>query len=706
MNQNENLEESGSDEEILEVALKRFKLAEEAWSEIYKEASDDLKFSNGEQWDPQIKQQREEDRRPCLTINRLGPIVHQITNDQRQNRPAIKVSPVDDNADIETAKIIQGLARHVEHSSDADNAYDTAFDRAVRAKIGFFRIITDYVDPMSFDQEPRFKRVPDPSCVLLDPHFREPDGSDANWGFVFEDLAPDDFNSQFPDAEISKSHEWSTFVDQGGWIKKESARVAEYFYKEYKSVEICLLSNGQVIEKSRLPKAPGVLPEGISVKAERRTKLPYIKWCKLYGKQILEKTDWLGQWIPIVPVLGEELIIDGKRVLNGIISQAKDPQRMINYWKSAETEAIALAPKAPFIMAEGQDEGYEYMWAQANIKNFSALKYKPVTIGGQPVAPPQRNAYEPAVAAITNAGMYASDDLKASTGVYDAALGAKSNETSGKAIERRNNQSQTANFHFVDNLTKSIRHGGRILVDLFPKLYDAARAVRILGEDGSEEIVKINEMFEHNGKQVEYNLAFGKYDVSVDTGPNFATKRQEAVASQIEMSRANPKIMDVAGDIIVGNMDWPGAKDISQRLKKTLPPGIADDKDKQKSPIPPEVQAQMQQMNQMIEQLTGQVNEAHDVLDNKKLELESRERIEMAKLQVQLEIKMAEMGSKEGLALLGHEVAEIQQRLSMLNMSQPIETENEPMVGPDQALPTDEFQQPTGGQSPGQPMGV
>lgn len=708
MNQNENLESPSSDEEILEVALKRFKLASEAWAEIYKEAAEDLKFSNGEQWDPAVKSQRDADMRPCLTINRLGPIVHQVTNDQRQNRPAIKVSPVDDFADIETAKILQGLCRHTEHASDADNAYDTAFDRAVRARIGFYRIITDYVDPMSFDQEARFQAVPDPSTILLDPFFRKPDGSDANWGFAFEDLSTDDFQTQYPDAEICKGSDLYQSATDHDWIKPDSVRVAEYFYKEFKSVDIVQLNNGQVIEKSKLPKPPAVLPDGLEVKAERTTQMPFVKWCKLYGKQILKKTDWLGQWIPIIPVLGEELIIDGKRHLNGLVSQSKDPQRMINYMESAKTEAIALAPKAPFIVAEGQLEGYEELWQLANIKNFAYLPYRPVSLGGQPVSPPQRNSYEPAIAAITNAGLHASDDLKAVTGVYDAALGAQGNEKSGIAIQRRNNQSQTANFHFVDNLTKSIRHGGRILVDLFPKIYDAARAVRILGEDGSEEVVRINQIFEKDGKETIHNLGIGKYDVSVDTGPNFETKRQEAVASQVDMARANPKIMDVAGDIIVGNMDWPGAKDISQRLKKTLPPGIADDKGQQNQ-IPPETQAQIQQMNQMIEQLTHKLNEAHDESNPaalKRMELESRERIEMAKLKVQTEIALAQIGSKDSQVLLQHEIAGIKHRLDLLNSNQPFEIEeNETMEGSDQAMPSNE-NQPTGGFPPGQPMGV
>lgn len=704
MNQNENSNKENSDEELLEVARNRFKLAVELEADLRKEALDDLKFSNGDQWPEEIKRARAQDNRPCLVINLLPQNIHQVTNDQRQNRPAIKVSPVDDKADIDTAKILQGMVRHIEYASNADTAYETAFDRTVRSRFGYFRVITDYVNPMSFDQEIRIKTISDQFSVYLDPHFREPDGSDANWGFVFEDISKDDFKSQYPDAEISKTNDWEALSENSEWVKRDTVRVAEYFYKEYRETDIVLLSDGTSLEKSKLPKVPGVLPDGLTVVKERKTQLPVVKWCKINGDQILEKTDWLGKWIPIIPVLGEELFIEGKRVLNSLITHAKDSQRMRNFHKSNEAETIALAPKAPFIVAEGQLEGHEHQWASANIKNHAYLQYKPVDLNGQPVPPPQRNAFEPPIQAITQASLMAGDDIKATTGIYDASLGAQGNEKSGIAIQRRNNQSQTANFHFVDNLSKSIRHAGRIIVDLIPKIYDTERAVRILGEDGSEEVVKINAMFNHNGKDVVYNFA-GDYDVTVDTGPSFETKRQEAVASMADMSRANPQLMQVAGDIMVGNMDWPGAKEIAERIKKTLPAGIADDPKDQNQQLPPQVQQQMQQMNQMIDQLTGQLNEARDVLDQKKLELESKERIEMAKLNVQLEIALAQMGSKDSQTLLQHEVAGIKHRLDLLHMNQPIEDESNEAAGPDQAVQP-QINQPTGGQSPGQPMGV
>lgn len=654
---------------ILETALARFKIAAEAESENRKLHLEDLKFRAGEQWPAEIRKDREQDGRPCLVVNRIPQFVQQVTNDQRQNRPTIKVFPVDDKADVETAKIFQGITRHILQNSNAEVAFDTAFESAVVGGRGFFRVLTDYKDPLSFDQEILIKRVRNPFNCYLDPSSQEPDGSDANWGFVFEDLTKKEFESAYPDKEIGSDEDFASIGDNfPEWMGDDHVRVAEYFYKEFRTKEIALLSDGSTVLVDELPE---FLPEGIAIEKTRKTQVPVIRWLKINAKEILEETEWLGRWIPIIPVIGQEIDIEGKQILEGVIRHAKDPQRMYNYWTSSETETIALAPRAPFVGVEGQFEGHELQWQQANRKNFAFLQYKPISIAGQPAPAPSRNVYEPPVQAITQAKQLSADDMKATTGIYDASLGARSNENSGIAIQRRNLQSQTSNFHFVDNLARSIRHLGRILVDLIPKVYDTAQAVRILGEDDQAEIIKINEVFERNGKLVQFNLGVGKYDVICETGPSFATKRQEAAASMVDVSKANPKVMEVAGDLVVKNMDWPGATEIAERLKKTLPPGLADDQKKQ--PLPPEAQAQMAQMNQMIEKLTASLNEANKRLETKAVEIESRERIEMAKLQAQIEMKLAEIGSRESEFLLKQKLSDLDKRLQLLDINEPIE---------------------------------
>ena len=689
--------DSSGDEEILKIARHRFDLAADAESDMRKEMLEDIEFRSGRQWPDDIRNAREQDSRPCLTINRLPQFVNQITNDQRQNRPSIKVNPVDSEATVETAKVIQGLVRHIEYNSNADVAYDTAFESCVQKGLGYFRVITDYVDSESFDQEIFIKRVRDAGTVYLDPYYQEPDGSDADWGFVFADMSKDEFDSTFPGSKLGKMEDWISIGDKmPGWVTKDTVRIAEYFYKTMKQVEIVLLSDGKVIDKDKL-KAESIAALqsiGISVVKERTTVRPAIKWCKINGLEVLEETDWLGRWIPIIPVLGAELIVDGKRILEGVIRHAKDPQRMYNYWATAETETMALAPKAPWIGAEGQFEGHETQWQTANLKNHSYLEYKPTSIGGQPMPPPQRNVAEPPIQAMSAARMQSSEDLKATTGIYDATLGNRSNEISGTAIQRRNNQAQTSNFHFIDNLSRALRHCGRIVIDLIPKIYDTPKIGRIIGEDGEAKMVPLNQPFQEGLKTMMHDLDAGKYDVTITTGPSYSTKRQEAVESMLSLTKNMPQTAPIISDLLVRQMDWPMAQECADRLKKTLPPGIAeDDKDKQ-MPVPPQVQAQMQQMGTMIQQLTSHLNAATDEIKTKKFELDSKERIAMSRIQADLEIALAELGASNAKTLLEHQVGAIQHTIdSSIEVS-----------GQEQAAIT-QNQQPTGGSSPGSPMG-
>lgn len=687
---------------VIERAKKRYKIAEEAWSDINEQAREDVRFSVGDQWNEEEKVMRQKDRRPCLTINRLPSSIRQVTNDLRQNRPSIKVSPVDDRGDVKTAKIFQGIIRHIENKSGADAAFDNAGDGAVRKGFGYFRVITDYCNPYSFDQDILIKRIPNSFSVKIDPFFQEADASDIKWAHIDVDMPIDDFKAQYPNAEINRSGEdWGTVVrNSDGWVTENSVRVSEYFETEYEDEEIALLSDGRVLPVAKLPKAPEMLlgqnGEPLQVVRKRKTQIPKIKWYKIAANEIVDETDWLGKWIPIVSVFGDEINNDGERVLEGIVRHAKDSQKMYNYYKSSEAEAIGLAPKAPYIMAEGQDEGYEEMWATANTRTYSVLKYRQVELNGEPAPPPQRQGYEPAIMASTQAAAGAAEEIKVTTAVYDASLGARSNEQSGIAIQRRANQSQTTNFHYADNLARAIRHLGRILVDLIPKVFDAPRALLIIGEEDQQELVWVNKIFNHKGEDVEYNLGAGEYDVTVSQGPSYQTKRQEAVATMLELTKALPQQAALFADLMVKSMDLPGNEEIAERIKKTLPPGVAETSQEDQKPLPPEVQAEMQRLQQQNQQLVEQLNHKTQQVETKALELESKERIEMAKLQVELEIKLAELGSKEGEFLLKNEVAQIEKRLNILNQNNPIE--NEQGAGFSEPMAPQNFNQQTAGE--------
>lgn len=678
------MQDSGQENEtedkktVLGEARARFKLAQEAEQTIREKALEAVKFRAGEQWPQAIKNNRAKEQRPCLVINRMPQFIRQITNDNRQNRPSIKVSPVDSKGDVEIAKVYQGLIRHIENNSNADVAYDTAFENAAISGFGYFRVITEYCDPMSFDQEILIKRILDPFRVSVDPFYREADGSDMKWAFIDEDMDQDEYKREFPDSELAQANNWDSLGHTtDSWVSANSVRIAEYFSKEYEEVEIVQLQDGSSVRKSDLPEG---FDESL-IARKRKTTVCKVMWRKINGMEVLEETEWAGTYIPVIPVLGDELIVDGKRVLEGVITHAMDSQRAYNFWVSAETEAIALAPKAPFIVAEGQIEGYKHLWNQANRASQAYLPYKPTSVGGKPVPPPQRNNFEAPVMAITNARAQAADDMKSTTGIYDSALGNQSNEKSGIAIQRRNQQSQISNFHLTDNLSRSIRHMARMLIELIPKIYDTARVVRIIGEDDTEKMVAINQITKIQGEERGMYLDHGKYDATVSTGPSYQTKRQESVDAMLYLVQSYPEAAKVAGDLMVKNMDWPGAKEIAERLKKTLPPGMAESDDENEKPLPPQVQAQMQQMNQMIEQLTSELNAKSEEIKTKKLELESKERIEMRKLEVEAETTLAKIGSAEGIALLKEEIAQLDRQMRVMHSQMNVETNINPTVG-------------------------
>lgn len=675
---------------IIEIAKARFKEAEEAEIENRKKAKEDLKFRIGEQWPDDVMSKRQMSGRPALTVNKIPQFERQIVNEMRQNKPAIRVYPVDDQADVETAKIYQGVVRNIEYSSNADLAYIGAGEGAVQKGFGFFRIITDYVNPLSFEQEIKIKAIPNHFAVLIDPYSQELDGSDADFAFVFDEISKEQFFALYPNAELQKGGFWPS-DDEAGWYSKDSCRIAEYFYKEYQKTKIFQVKdsfgNVHVLEKRELEafQAQGVAYQVLN---ERETLKPVIKWCKISGDEILEETEWLGSYIPVIPVYGSRVNVEGKWIVESLIRHSHDSQRMLNYMISAEAEAIGLAPKAPYIVEEGQiPPQFRKQWQTANVENHAFLTYKGSTVNGQLAPPPQRQAFEPAVMAITNARLQASDDIKATTGIYDASLGQRSNESSGIAIARRTAQAQTSNFHFIDNLARSIQHAGRIIVELIPKIYDTARILRIIGEDGEQEVIKINQEFEKNGKPVTYDMNKGKYDVVVDTGPSYETKRQEAAATMVELTRAYPQLMQIAGDMLLKNMDLPQSKELADRFKKTISPELVSDDQEQ---IPPVVKAQMAQMGQMVEQLTAKINEQNQIIETKAMELESKERIEFAKLQHDAAIEMAKIEHSEAMEVLRQDMAMIQSRLGKLDFDEEFDEDFEQPVGnePDAAEET------------------
>lgn len=616
-------------DDILQEALDAFELAEEAESENRKCALEDVKFSRlSDQWPDEIAKQRELDGRPCLTINKLPAFIRQVVNDARQNKPSIKVHPVDDTADVETAEIINGIIRNIEYTSDADVAYDTGVECAVGGGVGYWRVDIDYAFDDTFDLDVLIKRVPNPFSVYGDPASTAADSSDWNTAFHIDRVKKSEFKKLYPEA---KCVDWEfDFQDvPNSWHDDEYVMVADYWKRTEIEKKILLLSDGTVLEESALDKnIDWMIANGVDIVNERTVRSHKVKRYKMTGAEVLSEDDWPGRYIPIIPVYGDEFDIEGKRHLRSLIHDAKDAQRVFNYWRTTATELTALAPRVPFIGPKGSFLSDSIKWDTANQTSWPYVEYDVVEHNGTIMPPPQRQPMDVGAAAgALQEAMNASDDMKSIIGVYDAGLGARSNEVSGRAIMARQREGDVSTFHFLDNLTRAIRHTGRIVIDLIPHVYSKPRIVRILGEDGSQTAQSVNKPVPVTGEdgqpkmqpvmgpngqpvmnpmtgqpQMEpvmkvYDLTAGKYDLIVNTGPSFTSRREEAAIQMTDMIRANPQIAPLITDLIAKNMDWPGADEIAKRLQKMLPPQIQGDQ------ISPQFKQQMQTLQQQLQML-------------------------------------------------------------------------------------------------------
>jgi len=621
----------------------RFKMAIAAYSDTREDQLDDLRFmaaspDNHYQWPADVLSTRGSvqgqtiNARPCLTINKLPQHVRQVTNEQRQNRPSPNVIPVDDDADIEVAEIFDGMIRHIEYMSDADVAYDTACDNQVTYGEGYIRILTEYCDETSFDQDIKIGRVRNSFSVYMDPTIQDPCGADAEWCFITEDILKADYERMYPNAMPVSSIMTQGVGDQAlsQWLSETTVRIAEYFYCDYKPETLNLYPDGTTTYQGT-PQDKIMRQMGLKPTRQRKLQRKSIKWCKTNGYEIIEERDWAGAYIPVIRVIGNEWSIEGQLEISGLVRNAKDAQRMYNYWVSQEAEMLALAPKAPFIGYGGQFEGYEEKWKTANTQNYPYLEVNPdATDGAGNMLPlPQRAQPPMAQTGLIQAKMGASEDIKAATGQYNASLGMTSNERSGRAILARQREGDVGTYHYVDNLARAIRHVGRQLVDLIPKIYDTQRIARVIGVDGESKMVRLDpnqpqavqKLVNEQGVVVEkiYNPGVGKYDVKVTTGPSYLTKRQESMDAMSQILQGNPNLWAAAGDLFVKNMDWPGAQEMAQRLKKMIDPKLLQEED---DPALQAANQQIQAMQQQMEQMYNMLQNVGKSMEAQKLRID------------------------------------------------------------------------------------
>lgn len=695
---------------ILATARSRLDMAIGALSESREDEIDDLKFYAGSpdnhwQWPADVLATRGAvqgqtiNARPCLTINKLPQHVRQVTNDQRQNRPSGKVIPADDKADVAVAEIFNGMVRHIEYISDADVAYDTACENQVSYGEGYIRILTEYCDDNTFDQDIKIGRIRNSFSVYMDPTIQDPCGSDAKWCFITEDVSKADYERMYPDSAPITTLQSLGVGDQNlsQWLNEDTIRIADYYYVDYDRATLNLYP-GNITAFAGTPEDKMLKGQFGKPLKSRESDRQKIKYCKINGYEILEEREWAGRYIPVVRIVGNEFEVDGRLYVSGIVRNAKDAQRMYNYWVSQEAEMLALAPKAPFIGYGGQFEGYETQWKTANTTNWPYLEVNPdVTDGSGSILPlPQRAQPPMASSGLLQAKAGASEDIKSSTGQYNASLGMSSNERSGKAILARQREGDVGTYHYGDNLARGVRHITRQLVDLIPKIYDTQRVARIIGEDGETDMVKIDPMQAEPVKKIVnqegividkiYNPSVGKYDVVVTTGPGYATKRQEALEAMAQLLQGNPQLWQVAGDLFVKNMDWPGAQEMAKRFAKTIDPKLMQDGDK-----PPElqqaeiqIQAMGQEMEQMF-QMIQNVGKSIEMQDMKRKDYEAEIKAYQAETQ-RIAAVQAGMTEQQIQDIAMGVVAAAMESQNMLNempemreQSMPMEPEQMPM---------------------------
>lgn len=616
-------------DQILNEIRQNLKTAEEYWQDNYERGVEDKEFVTveGAQWEKGAVAKRRADGKPSLEFNLSRAYCRQQINTQRQNRPQAKVIPVDNGADVDVAAIIEGLIKDTEEGSDAESAYDTAAENAVYGGIGFFRIITDYVNELSFNQEPRFMPVHNPHAVYIDPLSRSLDGSDMNWAIVGEWVKKTDIEKQYGkdalvDVDFEEYSSWCNEVD-------DTIRIAEYFKKTQVQDKLWMLEDGTSGYKSELLEKYGyteeeALASGFIIN-ERDTTRTEIKWFKVSGSKVLEETIFPGQYIPIVPVYGEVTFVEEERHIFSLVHFAKDPQRLYNYWKSTEAHILQKNQDDVLVVDAKGISGFEDQWR--NPGSYAAVMYNYTDEnGGQNGLPQRIGAAQPPVG-ILNAAESAKTAITDILNMHAPVMGGQGNETSGVAIGMRQRQSETAHFHLQDNLNKSIRHGARILLGLYQALYTVPMMRRIIGADGEAKMVGL---LQENGDGIFTDITVGRYDVRMDTGPSFNTQREQNFALMMQLLSMNPQLFSLIGDILLQNSPLLNAKEIAERIKTTMPPQVLGEGDQLD---PEQAKAQIMQLDQLVQKMTADLEQLQKQLNDK----EADRQIELVKAQLQAE---------------------------------------------------------------------
>lgn len=640
-------------EDIVEEAAERFRTASDDDRDNIRAQKEDIKFvyQSGAQWSDEVRERWGKD--PVLEFPQLKQFVHQVVNDQRQNRPGVRIHPAGAQASNDIAELYQGLVRGIENHSQGEAVYDTGYQFAVVGGRGYWRVLSEYEKPDSFNQVLKLRAINDPSTVRMDLEFQEPDASDCNYYFITERLQRSTFEQRWPDCDAVT---WAPDGDAAYWYDgKDIIVIADYYRRVSQKRVLVMLVNGQVGFLDELEAQMGKIPK-LAIKVQRETDDYRVEWFKIAGgQQVLAEYTWPGRTIPVICDMGDNIMVDGKRVFQGLVRQARDAQRMYNYEKSLKALLISMYPLAPFVASDEAIEGRETMWDNANKARYSTLIYNAKDENGQPIPRPERMQFGAVPAALSEAMQSDKEDIKAIIGMYQNNLGMNSQEVSGRAILAREKQGNNATFHFADNHSRAIALTGRIIVECAPTFYDTERLVPIIKADDTHEMVTLNQQSVQQDAQGMIqafklnDIAQGEYAVTVEAGPSYATQREQTRDYMIQLVQANPAVMQIGGDIIVKSMDFPDADELAERLQLVMPPPIQQhlQSKTQGMKVPPQVAQQMMELQGQLQQMQQGIQQLQQ--ENQQLKAGVTQKIEASKLDADVTLQKAGLDAETEL---------------------------------------------------------
>lgn len=628
-------------EKLITKAQKQFKSWLDWEGNFRKSFEQDVRFANGDadnrwQWEDAMLQARDADAAPSMTINMT--LIHclLVQNDIKKNPPAIMVRPTGGGATAKSAEVYGGLIREISRASDATNIYLKASEFLIQGGVGYWRVLTEYEDEKSFDQVIRIRSIRNPMCVAIDPEAKEPSGADANWGMIFEDIKNDELEEEYEKykEDIGAQNAITTAGNnRTDWANEDHTRVAEWYQRE--KFEDQLLGF-EVDGQPQTAFMSDIEDEGILQKLLADTNTQKRKmirskmcWYKIFGNSIVDYREVPGRsYIPIVRVIGQETIINGQLDRKGMVRNLKDPQRNMNYWVSAGAMQVALQTNIPWV---GPAKAFENIkqWENANRARYSYLPFNHQDDNGDPIPAPTRTPPPIMAPAYISGIQIASQQFKDISGQHEASQGIKDNAISGVAIDSRKIQGETATYHFPNALAQGVAHTGRIIVDMIPAVYDTKRIVRISNVDLSQTDVQIDpsqavahqeveKPDEENATLATWNPAIGRYEVEAEAGPDYATQREWTVDTMGKILSQNKELWSIVGDLFVENMDFPGAEEMAERLRRTINPSVLG-----KGPTPNEqkLQQQLQHGQQLLQSLMDTLAKKQKELDNKDEEI-------------------------------------------------------------------------------------